>query len=111
MAVHRHFATAYKPTKNEKELFGAVLKLKNLSEAQKFFRDLLTINEIEEFSKRFQIAKLVYQGELTYQEIAKRLQTSTATVTRVAGWLKGGENGYRLILRRLFGSSFLFDEK
>jgi TrpR-related protein YerC/YecD len=82
-------------------LYQGVLKLKNLKEAQAFFRDLLTPQEIDTFSSRFKIARLLHQGQ-SYARIAKATNTSTTTVTRVALWLKRGRGGYQLILKRLF---------
>jgi uncharacterized protein YerC len=38
---------------------------------------------------------------MPYLEIAERVPTSTATVTRVAQWLRHGAGGYRLVLDRL----------
>jgi uncharacterized protein YerC len=35
-----------------------------------------------------------------YQEISRRTGASTATVTRVAHWLRYGEGGYNAVLRR-----------
>ena len=87
------------PDKKARQLFEAILKLKNKEEAAKFFRDLLTIGEIKEFSNRWQAAKLLSQG-LSYAEVAKRAKMSTTTVARVAYWLKHGLGGYRLILKR-----------
>lgn len=89
------------PSKITKELFKAVLKLKNKDEAVCFFRDLLTIKEINDISTRFQIAKDLYQKNGSYQTIAKKHQVSTTTVTRVAHWLYNGMNGYKLILSRI----------
>ncbi len=85
-----------------KELYKGILQLKNEDEAAKFFRDLLTPAEIEEFSKRFQMAKLLFQGN-SYAKVAEKLKTSTTTVTRVALWLNRGMGGYKLILTRLLG--------
>jgi uncharacterized protein YerC len=34
-------------------------------------------------------------------EIAERVPTSTATVTRVAQWLRHGTGGYRIALERV----------
>jgi len=82
-------------------LYQGILKIKNLKEAQAFFRDLLTPQEIETFSKRFQMAKLLQQG-LSYSQIATKLKVSTTTVTRTALWYKRGRGGYKLILNRLF---------
>ena len=87
------------PDKKTKELLEAVLKLKNKNEAANFFRDLLTIAEIKEFSNRWQAAKLLSQG-LSYARVAEKLKMSTTTVTRVAHWLFRGRGGYKLILKR-----------
>lgn len=88
-----------------KKLYTAILKLKSLPEAEKFFRDLLTLPEIVEFTKRWQIAQALWQNQGSYETIAKKLQVSTTTVTRVAHWLHHGKGGYELILRRLFPPS------
>lgn len=90
------------PNKDTKGLFKAILKLKNPAEATKFFRDLLTIKEIKDISSRFQQAKFLHQGKLSYEKIAKKCQVSTTTVTRTAHWYKHGLGGYKLILSRLF---------
>lgn len=81
-------------------LFEAVLKLKTVGECEDFFRDLLTLREIEEMAERFEIARLLNCG-LSYLKIAKKVGTSTTTVTRVAHWLHHGRGGYRLILNRI----------
>ena len=88
------------PDKKTKELFEAILKLKNKDETAKFFRDLLTIAEIKEFSNRWQAAKLLSK-RLPYAEVAERLKMSTTTVSRVAHWLFRGRGGYKLILKRI----------
>lgn len=81
-------------------LFTAILSLRSVSEAEKFFRDLCTAEELKEMTDRWEIARLVDTG-LPYREIAARLKTSTTTVSRVAAWLNGGLGGYRLVLNRL----------
>ena len=88
-------------TKEVQELLRAILKLKNLSEAEKFLRDLLTLAEIQEFSNRFQMAKLLSEGK-PYAEVARLTHSSTTTVSRVAHWLNHGMGGYKLILNRNF---------
>jgi TrpR-related protein YerC/YecD len=82
------------------DLYQAILKLKTPAEVAAFWRDLLTLKEINTFSKRWQMAKLLYQG-VSYAKIAKKLKVSTTTVTRTAFWLKHGRGGYRLVLSRL----------
>jgi uncharacterized protein YerC len=50
--------------------------------------------------ERWEVAKLLYMGDLTYREIATKLNTSTATVTRVARFLfKESNKGYLKILK------------
>ena len=88
--------------KDTKQLFEAILKLKTVSESEAFFRDLLTLSEIREFANRFRIARMLAEkNRKPYWQIAKDARTTTATVTRVAQWLKSGMGGYRLILNRL----------
>lgn len=91
------------PTEDHLQLFKAILKIKNLKEASQFFRDLLTIKELDDFAQRWKIAKLLNKG-LTYSEVAQKTKTSTTTVSRVAHWLRRGMGGYKLILKRLKSS-------
>lgn len=68
-------------------------------ELKRFLRDLCTLSELEALTHRWQTARLVDQG-VPYHEVAQRVPTSTATVTRVAQWLRHGAGGYRLALER-----------
>jgi TrpR-related protein YerC/YecD len=90
---------SYKP-KDDKEKFlaKAFLKLKTEQEVANFLRDLLTIKEIEEFSNRLEMAKLLKKG-MSYKSIAKKLKVSTTTVTRTAHWLFRGCGGYEKVLK------------
>lgn len=91
------------PDSKDTELIGALATLKTKKEIENFLRDLLTMGEIKEFSKRFQIAKKLWLTEASYLEIAAEEKTSTTTVTRVANWLfKEGLNGYQTALKRLY---------
>jgi len=91
------------PDTKDLELIAAVASLKTKKEIENFLRDLLTVTEIKEFAKRFQIAKQLWLTERSYLKIAEEAQTSTTTVTRVANWLyKEGLNGYQTALKRLF---------
>lgn len=88
------------PTKEMKELFEAILRLKSSDEAARFFRDLLTIAELKEFANRWQAVKMLNQGT-SYVTIATKLGMSTSTVTRVALWLNHGMGGYRVLANRM----------
>jgi TrpR-related protein YerC/YecD len=81
------------------ELFAAIRSLKTEDELESFLRDLCTLPELETLGHRWQVAKLVDEG-LPYLEVAERTGASTTTVTRVAQWLRHGENGYRRALDR-----------
>jgi TrpR-related protein YerC/YecD len=80
-------------------LFEAILGLRTLDEAERFFRDLCTLSEIEAMTHRWQAVQLLDAG-LPYHKVAAETGASTTTVTRVAHWLRHGEGGYRLVLDR-----------
>jgi TrpR-related protein YerC/YecD len=82
-----------------RDLFETVLRLGDVEEAERFFRDLCTISELEAMAHRWHAARLIDAG-LPYHEVARRSGASTATVTRVAHWLRYGEGGYRALLDR-----------
>jgi TrpR-related protein YerC/YecD len=81
------------------DLSDAVLSLRSRDEVRRFLRDLCTLGELEALTHRWQIARLVDSGR-SYLDIAESVQTSTATVTRVAHWLRHGAGGYALALER-----------
>jgi TrpR-related protein YerC/YecD len=83
-----------------KELFKAFAKLKTSTEAKKFLRDICTLSELKSMSERLQVAKKIIREE-PYRQISKETGSSTATVTRVAYWLKNGMGGYGTVLNRL----------
>jgi TrpR-related protein YerC/YecD len=82
-----------------RDLLETIVRLRDVAEAEQFFRDLCTLAELEAMAHRWEVAKLLDEG-LTYLEVAQRAHASTATVTRVAQWLKHGEGGYRLAIER-----------
>jgi len=82
----------------EKALFSVFLKLKTEQDVANFLRDLLTVKEIEEFSNRLEMAKLLKDG-ISYKAIAKKLKVSTTTVTRTAHWLFHGCGGYEKVIK------------
>ena len=62
-----------------------------------FLRDICSFNELSTLAQRLEVARLVDAG-IPYAEIARRLGASTATVTRVAQWVRHGQGGYRAVL-------------
>ena len=87
------------PSAEHEDLFATVASLRTRAEAQAFLRDLCTRSELDAMAHRWQVARLLDEG-LPYLEVAKRAHASTTTVTRVAQWLRNGEGGYTLALRR-----------
>src|SRR5436190_12332689 len=81
------------------DVADALLSMRNREELKRFLRDLCTLSELEALAHRWQTARLVDEG-VPYHEIAHRVPTSTATVTRVAQWLRHGAGGYQLALER-----------
>jgi TrpR-related protein YerC/YecD len=86
-------------TPETRDLLKAMVSLRTVGEAERFFRDLCTLSELEAMTHRWQAAQLVDRG-LPYHEVSRRTGASTTTVTRVAHWLHHGEGGYRLMLDR-----------
>lgn len=82
------------------ELAAAIRTLRTVDEVTLFLRDLCTRAELEALSHRWQTARLLDEG-VPYLEIAERVPTSTATVTRVAQWVRHGAGGYRIALGRV----------
>jgi TrpR-related protein YerC/YecD len=81
------------------ELAAAIRTLRTTDEVTRFLRDLCTRAELEALVHRWQTARLLDEG-VPYLEIAERVPTSTATVTRVAQWVRHGTGGYRIALER-----------
>jgi len=83
------------------KLSTALKKLNSDKDIENFLKDLCTPAEIEAMQERWEVAQLLYKGNSTYRDIASKLNTSTATVTRVARFLfKESNKGYLSLLRK-----------
>ena len=83
-------------------LYDAFLLLSNRQECENFLKDLCTPKELKDFNDRWEIAKLLDEGRLSYREIAEQTQASLTTITRVARFLKDEPyQGYRTLLDRM----------
>ena len=80
-------------------LLDAILRLENRDDAERFFRDLCTLNELHDMAQRWAVVRLLDAG-MHYAEISRETGASTATITRIASWLNHGEGGYRDALER-----------
>lgn len=80
-------------------LMDAIVQLSTRDEAAHFFRDLCTRHELEEFTSRWAVVRRLAEGH-SYREIHDLTGVSTATVTRIAQWLRHGTGGYKEALAR-----------
>lgn len=87
-------------TPKTRDLLNVILQLRTPAEARRFFRDLLTEEELLEFSRRWQAAQMLNQ-KIPYTRIVQETGLSSTTVARVQRWLQGKLGGYRLVLKRL----------
>ncbi len=78
-------------------LCSAMVECKDEQDMANFLRDIATLSELQAWSERLEVAKLLAQG-LTYRDIALKTGASTTTVTRVAKFLENGQGGYRKVL-------------
>ena len=85
-----------------KNLNEALLLLKNNKEVSEFLNDLCTPAELKAMNERWAVAQLLYKDEMSYREIASKLNASTTTITRVARFLTNEPyKGYQKILKRI----------
>lgn len=80
-------------------LFRAILGLETVDECYKFFEDLCTIKELQDFSLRLDVAEMLSRG-IKYQDISAETGASTSTISRVNKCLTYGD-GYSAALERL----------
>ena len=83
-----------------KRLFKAILLLKTEEECSEFFEDIFTIQELEAFSQRFEVARLLLSGK-SYSEVNRITGASTATISRVGKCINYGNGGYKTIFERM----------
>ncbi len=91
-------------TDDVRSLAEAATSLRDPDEAVRFLRDLCTIAELKELGQRWQVARMLDEG-VSYHEISERTGASSATISRVAQWLRYGQDGYRLVIDRLAGGA------
>lgn len=87
-----------------KEIFEVMhTQIESLDDFIRLMGDLFTFNELHMASQRWQIAKMVW-NEKPYGDIAEKLYCSPVTVNRIAGFVWYGEDGFRNLLTKLFGT-------
>lgn len=81
-------------------LFTTILNLESLDECYSYFEDLCTIKELLDMSQRLDVAFLLSEG-LSYNQIMKQVEVSTATIGRVNKCLNYGSGGYSNAIKKL----------
>jgi TrpR-related protein YerC/YecD len=81
-------------------MYKAILTLKTVEEAMKFFDDLCTVTELQAMEQRYQVAVLLEKG-LIYNDILEQTGASSATISRVNRSLQYGADGYSVAFERL----------
>lgn len=89
----------YKKELNEISAF--ILKAKNIDEIKDFLYRFFTDSEIENFSKRWRILKLLLKHK-TIKEIAEITETSTTTISKINQKFKYKSNYLNNLLKRFF---------
>lgn len=82
------------------QLFAAILTLETVDECYRFFEDLCTIGEIKSMAQRFEVARMIKEGN-TYDKIMEGTGASTATISRIKRFFNYGADGYRIALDRM----------
>ena len=86
------------------DLAAALSSVRTPDEARALLADLCTPAEVHSLAERWQVARLLDAGAMTYREIHDATGVSTTTIVRVARFLRQeGNRGYRLLLDRAAG--------
>ena len=80
-------------------LMDTIIDLKDRDTAARFFRDLCTRRELEEMAARWAVVRSLGEGH-PYRGIHDLTGVSTATITRIAQWVRHGTGGYVDALER-----------
>lgn len=89
-------------SKEMKQIFEDMDLLEDPTEVAEFLADLLTDYELRMIPQRWYIARLIWEGKLSYEEIAEKADASTTTVCRVSKKVYFGQGGFQKILKRIY---------
>ncbi len=87
-------------SKENDDLFKAILALETKEDCYRFFEDLMTVKELKAVSQRWQVANMLNEGK-TYNEIVEKTNASAATISRINKCLEYGAEGYTCMLKKL----------
>lgn len=76
------------------DIITVLSEINNKIEIFNFVRDLLSETEILEFSRRFEVAKLLSE-KVSYTKIEEKTGMSSTTIARISKFLKGNNKWYK----------------
>ena len=88
------------PPKHYKELYELIAALDNEQEAEALLKDLLTPQELDSVTERWQEVQLLAKG-MPQRDIADKLGISISKVTRGSLALQYGTGGFLKMLKKL----------
>lgn len=78
-------------------LYKVLTQIDDVDVLKEFLNDLCTFKEIEQMAQRLEAAKLLLENN-TYEEVIKKTEISSATLSRVSKCVKYGQ-GYKKVLK------------
>ena len=78
-------------------LYKVLTQIDDVDVLKEFLNDLCTFKEIEQMAQRLESAKLLLENN-TYEEVIKKTEISSATLSRVSKCVKYGQ-GYKKVLK------------
>ena len=88
------------PLRHYKDLYALFIAVETEKEAEKLLSDILTPQELDSLAERWQIVQELAKKN-TQREIAKKLKTSIAKVSRGSRILQYGEGGFLHFIKKL----------
>ncbi|MGN1030846.1 MAG: YerC/YecD family TrpR-related protein [Butyricicoccaceae bacterium] len=80
-------------------LYEAIMQLNDVDECFRFFQDVCSPAELYAMEQRFEVAKLLHEGQV-YTDIMEQTKASSATISRVNRVLNYGEGGLNDLFER-----------
>ncbi len=88
------------PPKHYKELYELIAALDNEQEVEALLKDLLTPQELDSVTERWQEIQLLAKG-MTQRDIAEKLGISISKITRGSRALQYGTGGFMKMLKKM----------
>jgi len=90
--------------KYSEEIVTVLSKIDDKNEIFNFIRDLLSEKEILEFSRRFEVAKML-EEKISYKQIEEKTKMSSTTIARISKFLNWDNYWYKQAISILKSTS------